>query len=206
MLFGSFREAQQQPQQLPRVELNEVSPVAFAVVLEYLYTEKIAAQRLSDPTFLIELLRTADLYLLSGLKQICATFLSPLISTENVFDVFTLGEMFNLPRLEEAAVQYFARHLLEVIELPEFEELIRASAQSIANRHAADSVPLADELFSHLQRQYATLEDVALDSMDEYEFGRWQERRNKEGRLRQLLKRCGIQTRRFQEEDDDDAE
>lgn len=53
----------------------------------------------------------ADIYLLSGLKRLCARVISAFLDTENVLTVFRTARLFNLPRLEVDCCEYMSKHL-----------------------------------------------------------------------------------------------
>lgn len=53
----------------------------------------------------------ADIYLLSGLKRLCARVISAFLDTENVLTVLRTARLFNLPRLEVDCCEYMSKHL-----------------------------------------------------------------------------------------------
>ena len=53
----------------------------------------------------------ADIYLLSGLKRLCARVIGAFLDTENVLTVLRTARLFNLPRLEVDCCEYMSKHL-----------------------------------------------------------------------------------------------
>lgn len=56
----------------------------------------------------------ADVYLLSGLKRLCARVITSLLDTENVFTVLRTARLFNLPKLEVDCCEFISRNLEKV--------------------------------------------------------------------------------------------
>ena len=59
-------------------------------------------------------LYVAELYLLSGLKQHCATAIGQMIDVDNVVSVLRTCRLFNLPRLEDQCAEFIANNLEKV--------------------------------------------------------------------------------------------
>ena len=56
----------------------------------------------------------ADVYLLNGLKRLCARAISKFLDTENVLTVLRTSRLFNLPKLETDCCEYISKHLEKV--------------------------------------------------------------------------------------------
>ena len=56
----------------------------------------------------------ADVYLLNGLKRLCARVITSLLDTENVFTVLRTARLFNLPKLEVDCCEFISRNLEKV--------------------------------------------------------------------------------------------
>lgn len=61
-----------------------------------------------------ELLNVGELYLMPGLKKLCANYLIGVIDSENVVDLIKLSRTYNLPRIEVFCNEFIAKHLEEV--------------------------------------------------------------------------------------------
>lgn len=56
----------------------------------------------------------ADVYLLTGLKRLCARVISTFLDPENVFTVLRTARLFDLPRLEVDCCEYIGKNLEKV--------------------------------------------------------------------------------------------
>ena len=56
----------------------------------------------------------ADVYLLNGLKRLCARVITSLLDIENVFTVLRTARLFNLPKLEVDCCEFISRNLEKV--------------------------------------------------------------------------------------------
>ena len=65
----------------------------------------------------------ADMYLLPGLKKLCAVYIGELIDEENVFTVFEMSRLFNLPKLEDQCAAFIADNLEQVYMYTEVAQL-----------------------------------------------------------------------------------
>ena len=76
----------------------------------------------------------ADLYLLPGLKKMCANVIGQTLSDSTVISVLRVSRMFDLTKLEDQCAEYMARNLERVgiymIGLLPYFFLIPASADT----------------------------------------------------------------------------
>jgi hypothetical protein len=72
-----------------------------------------------DSGLLHDVLRVADLFLLTGLKTLCATYITQHVTSENVFELYRTAVLYALPRLEESTTQHMAIYIEDVVRLPE---------------------------------------------------------------------------------------
>lgn len=61
-----------------------------------------------------DLLNVGELYLMPGLKKLCANYLISVIDSENVVDLIKISRTYNLPRMEVFCCEFVAKHLEEV--------------------------------------------------------------------------------------------
>ena len=140
-----------------------------------------------------DVLRIADLFLLTGLKTLCATYITQHVTAENVFELYRTAVLYELPRLEESSTQFMALHVEAVVRQPEFAALMRESAATIKNRQGIDSLPLVDDIRSHLATMYgARYELNDGEEMDDYEAGRAATLHSKRALLDALLAQLDI--------------
>ena len=146
-----------------------------------------------ESALLHDVLRVADLFLLTGLKTLCATYITQHVTTDNVFELYRTAVLYELPRLEESTTLHMALHVEEVVRAPEFAALMRESAATIRDRQGVDSLPLADEMRSHLAAAYGARYQLNPgEELDEYEEARAATLRYKRGLIDALLAQLGI--------------
>lgn len=146
MLQGNFSESDldsstvrigDEQVQLPLVDLHDVAPETFSYVLEFLYTDRctIPAKEAYD------VLLVADMLFLDRLKSIASIAITnqekPVM---DIYDLIRTAIELNVDRLEQWCTRYFAEHLDDFINEPEFLELIRESAQSITGRQETGKI------------------------------------------------------------------
>lgn len=61
-----------------------------------------------------EVLHLSALYLLPGLKKICANQLATMLNCGNVIDTYKLSKLYNLVSMETSCCEFMASHLEEV--------------------------------------------------------------------------------------------
>ncbi|XP_077501069.1 ankyrin repeat and BTB/POZ domain-containing protein 1-like isoform X2 [Amblyomma americanum] len=81
-----------------------------------------------------DVLCAADVYLLPDLKRQCGAQIARLLDVESICGTLRASRLFRLPRLENQCIEFMAKHLAEVIELPEFHEAIREDAKEVKLR------------------------------------------------------------------------
>lgn len=59
----------------------------------------------------LDLLEAAELYLLPGLKKHCGTFLTGLISLDNVVEILKITRMHDLTKLESSCAEFIADNI-----------------------------------------------------------------------------------------------
>ncbi|CAI2171746.1 12620_t:CDS:2 [Funneliformis geosporum] len=138
----------------PRV--SDCSSEVFALILEFIYTDKCDIPE----SLACEVLIKADMYLLDKLKSIASIVLTKL--SEPLEDIYVLMRTaidLNIVRLEQWCCRWFAEHLHEVIEDQRFLDFICESAHSIKKRQETDTIPFIDDLRYWLSKKYSVLED-----------------------------------------------
>ncbi|KAJ4153909.1 hypothetical protein LMH87_010375 [Akanthomyces muscarius] len=87
----------------------------------------------------------------------------------NIYDVIHAAWDLRVQRLEEFAARYLAHRLEDYVDDPEFQELIRESAERLQKREATDSIELLDDIRYYLSERFrlrfedAGLEDILED-------------------------------------------
>lgn len=60
------------------------------------------------------MLNVGELYLMPGLKKLCANYLISIIDIDNVVDLIRMSRTYQLPRVEVFCNEFIAKHLSEV--------------------------------------------------------------------------------------------
>ncbi|XP_027045156.1 ankyrin repeat and BTB/POZ domain-containing protein 1-like [Pocillopora damicornis] len=169
LLDGHFSESTSPGKQLfsasiPEVYLNDVTPDVFAAVVAFIYQD----EALVTEENVYNVLCFADIYLLSGLKRLCARVISAFLDTENVLTVFRTARLFNLPRLEVDCCEYMSKHLEMFLDNKEFHALILEDASSVRDRQQTDSIPVVDDIRFHLYK--GVLPSITSDEEESGQF------------------------------------
>ncbi|XP_071497851.1 ankyrin repeat and BTB/POZ domain-containing protein 1-like [Diadema antillarum] len=162
-----FSEAMLDHNSIPIISLHDISADVFSQVVLYLYTDDVKLTE--DLTY--EVLVVADLYLLPGLKKLCANKIGSRLTEENVFQVIRVSRMFNLVRLEDQCVEYISKIVERVIDREEFIDLVKEDAAVIKNREEIDTIAIIDDLRFHIASNLKTFSEVQeaqekLNSLD----------------------------------------
>ena len=116
------------------MNIRNVSKEVFLQILFFIYTNSFSNEKVNKNNYYIylnllanflffkleenliyDVLQTADLYLLPGLKRKCASELaSNHLSKENLFDFLRIARLYDLKKLEFASITFLAENLLEV--------------------------------------------------------------------------------------------
>ena len=98
-----------------------------------------------------ELLHTADIFLLPGLKKICGKVLARLLDTDTVMDILKTARLFNLARLEDQATEFLARNIEVMMNDVELHKMIEEDAAVVQDRQETDSVQIIDDIRSQIR-------------------------------------------------------
>ncbi|WAR25630.1 ABTB1-like protein [Mya arenaria] len=126
-----FHEGSVSDEELPVIELHNLS---------------------SDLTVdnVYDVMCAADLFLLPGLKRYCANAMARFLSINDVVMVLKTARIFNLPRLEDQCAEFMAENLEQVLELQEFEELVKTDAADVKDRDDTDTIDIIDSVRFHV--------------------------------------------------------
>ena len=84
----------------------------------------------------------------------------------NIYDVIHAAWDLRVQRLEEFAARYLATRLEDYVDDPDFQELIRESAERIQRREETDTIELLDDIRYYLGERFRLrFEDAGLDEM-----------------------------------------
>ena len=192
MFSSSFREAQERDYlQIINIDCE---PEVLEIVLKFLYTEKT-----DMPLDLaLDVLYAADLLLIEKLKTRAAVTISTLgsgslsqiptrldtsdnkkqnglppqdVQSElDIYEVVRAGWLLRVPRLEEFGARYMAFGLESFIDTPEFEEIVKESADRIRARQETDTIELLDDIRYYLSERFRLrFADAGIEDMMEEE-------------------------------------
>lgn len=186
MFSGDFVESRKTDHL--RIITVDCSPPVLELVLAFLYTESSACPL----EHALELLYAADMLFLDNLKTKAAVAISTLGSGKknalvdrthtlqsttngnhmvevepiNIYDVIHAAWDLRVQRLEEFAARYLAHRLEDYIDEPEFQELIRESADRLQRREETDTIELLDDIRYYLSERFRLrFEDVGIEDM-----------------------------------------
>lgn len=113
--------------QMPVIEIQNVSPSAFTVVVNHVYSnlQRVLFMPIKSyfsyalifqlsPDNVYDVLEVAEMFFLHDLKRQCGSFLSNYIEVENAVDLLQTARLFNIPRLEHNCVEFMASAIEEV--------------------------------------------------------------------------------------------
>ncbi|KAL4225798.1 Ankyrin repeat and BTB/POZ domain-containing protein 1 [Mactra antiquata] len=162
LLLDHFGEGWTSEDKLPVIELHDIRVDIFVKVMYYLYQEFC---ELSEDN-VYDVLCAADLYLLPGLKRLCANAMAKFLTVSDVVMVLRTARLFNLPRLEDQCAEFMAKNLEQVLQLKEFEELVKTDASEVKDRQETDSIDIIDSIRFHLTsfiQTYSEMQEAEIE-------------------------------------------
>ncbi|KAG6974354.1 hypothetical protein JG687_00000386 [Phytophthora cactorum] len=151
MLDGRMKEGSQ-----PEIVIPEYSYDVFATLMEFLYTDQVAALASPDLTadFALELHALADQYLVTSLRSACENALLQILSVENVVIIVESAHFRNAFTLKKRCLGFIMDHFARVIATQAFvglpqellqEVLLLASHQGVSIPNQANTGGAASE-------------------------------------------------------------
>ncbi|XP_072025674.1 ankyrin repeat and BTB/POZ domain-containing protein 1-like isoform X2 [Amphiura filiformis] len=156
LLSDHFSENAQDQHSIPVVTLHDITAEVFSHVVYYLYTNRV---ELSEDTS-YDVLCIADLYLLPGLKKLCANVIGQTLTDSSVISVLRVSRMFDLNKLEDQCAEYMAKHLERILDKDEFTALIQEDAASVKDREEMDSIMIVDDIRYHISANVQTFSNI----------------------------------------------
>jgi ankyrin repeat/BTB/POZ domain-containing protein 1 len=163
-----------------------------------MYCTTLSAWVQLSPENVFDVLCVADMYLLPGLKRLCGKTLAKMLCEDNVLHMWKTAKLFRLSRLEDQCTEYMAKIIERVsvchsrlckdgrccvssdlfhspqqlVEKPEFADMIKEDAGAVEDRHETDSIPLVDDIRFHITSNVQTFSaieeaNVKLDALDQ---------------------------------------
>ncbi|EER02130.1 conserved hypothetical protein [Perkinsus marinus ATCC 50983] len=104
------------------VKLTGWSYEAFSVMLEFLYTGRVAHHKL-DTASMAEVLGLADHYALDGLKHLCQAVLIHMVDVDNVCTLLKISDQHQAVDLKRHCMSFVLKNFDQVTALPSFDQL-----------------------------------------------------------------------------------
>ncbi|CAE1273634.1 ABTB1 [Acanthosepion pharaonis] len=155
LLSDHFDESDK-TEEIPLITLHGLSAVVFQQIVYYIYTDSCELTCMN----VYEVLCSADLYLLPGLKRQCAAFVAKNLEVNQVINVLRTARLFNLYRLQDQCAEFIAANLYKVIQLEEFTELVMEDATNVKERQDTDSIEIIDNVRYYLTNFMQTFSEM----------------------------------------------
>ncbi|XP_054162101.1 ankyrin repeat and BTB/POZ domain-containing protein 1-like [Oppia nitens] len=137
-----FMEAKKQINGIQVFELFYISIQTFLVIASYIY-QNSAQFNLKNA---YEVIMTADLYLMPGLKRQCANFIGQHLTVNNVISTLLTSRLLQLTKLEGQCAEFMAQYLHKIINKEEFKDLIINDAKEVKGRQETDTIDIIDDI------------------------------------------------------------
>ncbi|XP_076469134.1 ankyrin repeat and BTB/POZ domain-containing protein 1-like [Babylonia areolata] len=141
---------------VPIITLRDVGAHVFHRVLTYIYQD--SCDLTEDTAY--DVLCTADMYLLPGLKRLCGAAMIALTTLDNVVWMVRIARLFSLPRLEASCAEFIANNIFEVVEQQEFADLVTEDASQVKGRQETDSIDIIDEVRFYVANMVHSMSEV----------------------------------------------
>ncbi|KAF4656466.1 Kelch motif [Perkinsus chesapeaki] len=117
MFTGGMKESRER-----EVKLTGWSYEAFSVMLEFLYTGRVAHHKL-DTDSMAEVLGLADHYALDGLKHLCQAVLIHMVDVDNVCTLLKMSDQYQATDLKRHCMSFVLKNFDQVTALASFDQL-----------------------------------------------------------------------------------
>lgn len=120
--FAALFDSKMQEVEEGVLELPNLHPKTFELLVEYLYTDDITNEIPNEQV--LPLLALADEYIVPRLKKKCEVALISNIKIENVLDVYAFANLHNADSLKVACNQFFIDHYGAISQIPNFKNKV----------------------------------------------------------------------------------
>lgn len=139
------------------IHLRYLSAEIFRHIVIYIYSGKTEFENIDET---LEVLITADMMLLPGLKKSCGTILSKRLTEDNVLELYRQSQVYNLLNLEDKCTSMMAVTLDSLVESEDFMELVTEQAYQVESREEMDSIPIVDDIRHCITTATTTMGEV----------------------------------------------
>ncbi|OWA52724.1 Ankyrin repeat and BTB/POZ domain-containing protein 1 [Hypsibius exemplaris] len=139
---------------IPVIKVGGVTADIFRAVVQFIYQDFVTDLTAEN---VLDLLDTAELYLLPGLKKQCATVIAANLDRNCVIPILRTARALQLPRLQAVCVQFVASHIELLVREPELKKLIAEDAAQVSNREDTDTIEVVDDIRCCITNNLQTL-------------------------------------------------
>lgn len=109
------------------VEIKEVDPNVFEILLKFLYLGEVDEIKITESTndFLLEIMKVADIYQMEDLKTKLADIATATINISNVINYLILADKYNISDLKKSSMLYIQKNHTKVKDTKSFENMIQ---------------------------------------------------------------------------------
>lgn len=144
---------------VPVISLNHVTPEVLKCVVQHVYGNTTTAL---EPANVWEVACVADVYLLPELRRQCGQLIGERLDEAGACSALKVARLLRLHRLEEQCIDFMARHLAQVVQRPEFREIVAQDASEVKLRQETDSISVIDDIRYHIAANARSCAEVAL--------------------------------------------
>ncbi|CAN7982516.1 unnamed protein product, partial [Ixodes hexagonus] len=144
---------------VPVISLHHVTPEVFTCVMQHVYGNVATAL---SPENAWEVACAADAYLLPELRRQCGQLIGERLDEAGVCTALRVARLLRLPRLEEQCIDFMARHLVQVVQQPEFRDIVSQDASEVKLRQETDSISVIDDIRYLITANARSSAEVAL--------------------------------------------
>ncbi|XP_058444538.1 kelch-like protein 9 [Malaya genurostris] len=117
--FRAMFSSHTRESRLSEIDLCNISPLGIELLLEYIYTAKLALNLAN----IQEVLSAASYIQLESVVEACLNYLDQQLDLDNYIDVLIISEMYSLKRLNHKVYRFICHHLNVISKSAEFFRL-----------------------------------------------------------------------------------
>ncbi|KAL2724425.1 hypothetical protein V1478_008938 [Vespula squamosa] len=109
------------------VDIKEVDPNVFEILLKFLYLGEIDEIKITESTndLLLDLMKVADIYQMEDLKSKLADVAARSINVSNVVNHLILADKYNISDLKKSSMLFIQKNHVKVKDTKSFENIIQ---------------------------------------------------------------------------------
>lgn len=126
-VFRSMFENDMLEKKNGRVEIKDMEPYIFKLLLQFIYSEKFEIHDFQD---WLKLIVAADRYSIKSLVKICEDRIFNNLSIDNVVDAFITVDLVNAEVLKKRCVEFILKNRHQVVQTEAYKSLVSSPSQS----------------------------------------------------------------------------